>query len=214
MNISGATVHRGNDDDKKTFRLLALALGTLAAGSAYAWGDAAIAAWTARNAALVAAVNQPIEAGAPADAAGKAMLYSLDSGGFMYKPTAEETAAMNASGGYVNRIKAACDGLTGELIKNGGKNMPVWAQTAQQQFCVGVTATNAALDDPASKDRCKALASAISNASKAKPGEDPPAVVDSAASLVAAATKLRDLTIYKTRKGKVLGDGGRAFTCD
>ena len=121
---------------------------------------------------------------------------------------------MNASGGYINRIKAACDGLTGELIKNGGKNMPVWAQTAQQHFCAGVTATNAALEDPANKDRCRDFASAIKNAGKAKAGEDPQAIVDSAASLAAAAEKLRGLTIYKTRKGKVLGDGGRAFTCD
>lgn len=195
-------------------RIALLAIGSLVTGTAFAWGDAAIAAWTARNAALVEAVNSPIDAGAPADASGKPMLYSLDSGGFMYKPTAEETAALNASGAYINRIKAACDGLTGELIKNGGKNMPVWAQTAQQKFCSGVTATNAALDDPANKDRCKDLASAISYAGKAKAGEDPQAIIDSAVALSAAAGKLRSTTIYKTKKGKVLGDGGRAFTCD
>lgn len=196
-------------------KILFLALGTAASGAALAWGDAAIAAWTARNSALIAAVDQPIGAGAPTDPAGKPMLYSLDSGGFMYKPTAEEKAALDASGSYVGAIKDACDGLTGELIKNGGKNMPVWAQTAQQKFCSGASATMTAIaEDPANKDRCKDLASAISYAGKAKAGEDPPAVVESATALAAAAQKLRDLPIYKTRKGKVLGDGGRVFTCD
>jgi hypothetical protein len=205
-------MHTNNQTLRK---ILFVVLGTAASGVALAWGDAAIAAWTARNAALVAAVELPIGAGAPADAAGKPMLYSLDSGGFMYKPTAEEKAALDASSSYVAAIKNACDGLTGELIKNGGKNMPVWAQTAQQKFCSGASATMTAIaEDPASKDRCKDLASAISYAGKARAGEDPPAVIESAAALAAAATKLRDVAILKTRKGKVLGDGGRVFACD
>lgn len=194
-------------------KILLVMLGTAAAGNAHAWGDAAAAAWTARNAKLVEAVNTPIDPAAPADAAGNPMLYSLDAGGFLYKPTAEETAALNASGAYVNRLKDACSGLTGELIKNGGKNMPLWAQTAQQKFCSGVTATNAALDDPADKGRCGELASAVSNAKKAKAGEDPQEIVDSAAALAAAAEKLRGMTVYKQSKSKVLGDGGRAFNC-
>ena len=195
-------------------KILFLVLGTAATGTAHAWGDAAIAAWTARNAALVEAANQPIADGAPKDAAGRPMLLSLDAGGFMYKPTAEEKAALDAAGSYINGLKAACDGLMGEQIKNGGKNTPLWAHSAQQKFCSGVTATNAALEDPANKGRCKDLASAISYAGKAKAGEDPQSVVDSAAALSAAAATLRGLTVHKLKKSRVLGDGTRDFTCD
>jgi hypothetical protein len=202
------------DKIRATWQFSAFALGIFASASAFAWGDAAITAWTARNAALVAAVNQPIEAGAPPDAAGQPVLYNVDSRGFMYKPNADEKAAMSASGKYSEAIEQACSGLTGELIKNGGKNTPVWAQTAQQKFCAGAAALGKAVaEDPADKARCKELSSAISYAQKAKPGEDPQAVIDSAATLVAAAEKLRGTPIVMTQKGKVLGDGSRTFTC-
>lgn len=196
-------------------RLLVLALGTLASSAAFAWGDAAVAAWTARNAALVAAVNQPIGAGAPPTADGKPALYVVDSRGFFYKPNAEEDAATGASGAWVTNIEEQCKGLTGEHIKNGGRNMPTWAQTAQGRFCGGAKATgNALVEKSHDKQRCKDLASAIDYLQKAKAGEDPEPVVQSAAELIAAAEKLRAMPIVMTQKGKVLGDGQRTFTCD
>lgn len=194
-------------------RITGLTLGCLTTTAALAWSDGAISAWTARNASLVAAVSAPIDAGAPPDAGGNPVLYQV-AGGFMYKASPEESAATGASGAYVANIKAQCSGLTGELIKNGGRNMPVWAQTAQQKFCAGVTALNTALMEKASDNsRCKDLAAAISYAQKAKPGDDPEAIVASAATLVAAAEKLRSTPIVLTQKGKVLGDGSRTFTC-
>jgi hypothetical protein len=194
--------------------LAVLAFGCLASSAALAWSDGAITAWTTRNANLVAAVNAAIDPGAPPSAAGKPQLYRVE-GGFMYKPNAEEKAATGASGAYVSNIEAQCSGLTGELIKNGGRNMPVWAQTAQQKFCAGIKGLGNALADKASdKSRCKELGSAISYAKKAKPGEDPPAIIESAAALIAAAEKLRSIPIVLTQKGRVLGDGTRAFTCD
>jgi hypothetical protein len=198
-------------------RLIVLAFGTLASTTAFAWGDAAVAAWTARNAALVAAVNQPIGAGAPAGADGKPALYVVNSRGFVlgYKQTAEEEAATGASGAWVTNIEDQCKGLTGEHIKNGGSNMPTWAQTAQGRFCGGVKATGNALADKShDKQRCKDLASAIDYLRKPKAGEDPETVVQSAAELIAAAEKLRAMPIVMMQKGKVLGDGHRSFTCD
>jgi hypothetical protein len=193
--------------------LATLAIGCLASTTALAWSDGAISAWTTRNANLVAAVNAPIDAGAPPAADGSPQLYRVE-GGFMYKPSPEEKAATGASGAYVTNIEDQCSGLTGELIKNGGRNMPVWAQTAQQKFCAGVKGLGTALVEKASdKTRCKELASAISYAQKAKPGDDPQVIVDSAAALMAAAEKLRSIPIVLTQKGRVLGDGSRTFAC-
>ena len=195
-------------------RLGAIFLGLSFTSTAFAWGDNAIAAWTARTAALVAATDQPVGAGAPPNEAGQPVMYVVDSGGFLYKPTSEEKAATDASFAYLDNIHKACSGLTGELIKNGGKNMPVWAQTAQQKFCYGVDAFKTALtDNAADKTRCRELESAVSYAQKAKAGEDPESIVQSAATLAAAAEKLRALPIVMTRKGKLLGDGTRTFVC-
>jgi len=196
-------------------RITVIALGSLVSTTAFAWGDAASAAWTARNASLVAAVNQPIDAGAPPDATGKPVLYFVDSRGLFYKPNDQEKASTAASGTYATNISTKCKGLTGELIKNGGRNMPVWAQTAQQKFCSGADATGQALvEKPGDKSRCKDLASAIKYAREATPGKDPEAVVQSAAELVAAAEKLRAISIVMTQKGKLLGDGTRTFSCE
>lgn len=201
-----------------TRRILTIALASLASlanNAAFAWGDDAINAWTTRNAALVAAVNQSVDAAAPPDATGQTVLYVVDSRGFFYKQNAEEKAATDASGNYVVQIGEHCDGLTGEHIKNGGRNMPVWAQTAQQRFCSGVKAMEHALvDKPSDKKRCKDLASAIDYASKASPGDDPEAIVQSAAALSAAAEKLRNIPIVMTQKSKLLGDSQRTFRCD
>lgn len=204
-----------HDDLLTPARIAALVLGTLATSSAFAWGDAAISAWTARNAALAAAVDQSIDSAAPPNGTGQPMLYTVDSRGMFYKPNADEKAASDASGTYVVNIVAQCKGLTGELIKNGGRNMPTWAQTAQQRFCSGAEALeNSLVDKPADKKRCKDLASAAKYAGEAKAGEDPEAVVQSAALLAAAAEKLRSTPIVMTQKGKVLGDGERVFRCD
>jgi len=197
-------------------RLLPVALSGLFATTAFAdWSDGAVAAWTARSASLVAAVNQPIDAGAPPDASGKALLYYVDSRGFFYKQTEAEDAATAASGKYAANISAQCKGVTGELIKNGGRNMPTWGQTALQKFCAGAEATEHALvDKPSDKSRCKELASAINYARKATPGQDPEVIVKSAGELVAAAEKLRAIPILMTQKSKLLGDGTRTFSCD
>lgn len=196
-------------------RLLVITVGTLASTAAFAWGDAAITAWTARNAAMVAAVNQPIGAGAPPTADGQPALHAVNSRGFFYKPNAEEKAALDASGTWITHIEEQCEGLMGEHIKNGGRNMPVWAQTAQQRFCGGAKATASAIMDKShDKARCKNLASAIDYASKAKAGEDPEAIVQSAAELIAAAEKLRAIPIVMTQKSKLMGDSQRTFSCD
>lgn len=192
-----------------------LAFGLIVSNAAFAWSDGAVSAWTARNQSFVDAVAQPIAEGAPADAAGHRTLYMVDSRGFMYKPTPAEKAAGDASGAFVASIREKCSGLTGELIKNGGRNMPTWAQTAQQRFCSGAAALEKALvDKPSDKQRCKDLESAISYAGKAKPGDDPEAVVRSSAALAAAAKALLDMPIVMTQKGRLLGDGTRTFTCN
>jgi hypothetical protein len=65
------------DKTRVTQQFTVLAAGIFASASAFAWGDAAITAWTARNAALIAAVNQPIDAGAPPDASGQHVLCNV-----------------------------------------------------------------------------------------------------------------------------------------
>lgn len=107
-------------------RLLVLALGTLASSAAFAWGDAAVTAWTARNANLVAAVNQPIGAGAPPGADGKPALYVVNSRGFVlgYKQNAEEDAATGASSAWVTNIEEQCKGLTGNTSRTVAATCP------------------------------------------------------------------------------------------
>lgn len=185
----------------------------LASTNASAWGDKAIAVWTARNAAISAAVGQPV---ATQDADGKPALIKTDvHKGWLKISSGEKDAAEEAvADAYFKGLDDACEGLTGELIKNGGRNMPTWAQTAQQKFCLGVSGLKHAYDkDQASKSRCKDLESAIKYAKKAERGDDPDAVVDSAATLVLAAEQLRSLPVVLIQKGKVLGDGSRTFIC-
>ena len=194
---------------------LFLAVGLSMSVPALAWGDAAVAAWTARNQAFADAVARPMDPAAPPTASGQRAFYVVDSRGFMYKPNAEERAAGDASGAYLVAIRETCSGLTGEHIKNGGRNMPTWAQTAQGRFCGGVKALEGALvDKPSDKSRCKELKSAIAYAGKARPGEDPEAVVASAAMLAAAAKTLLEMPVVMTQKGRILGDGVRTFSCD
>lgn len=190
-----------------------MAAALFSSASASAWGDKAVAAWTERNAAIVGAVSQTVTT---QDADGKPALIKTDvHKGWIKISSGEKDAAEEAvADAYLKGLDDACDGLTGEHIKNGGRNMPTWAQTAQQKFCLGVSDTKSAYNkDQASKDRCKSLESAIKYAKKAERGDDPDAVVDSAATLIAAAEQLRSLPIVLIQKGKVLGDGSRTFLC-
>jgi hypothetical protein len=179
--------------------------------SAFAWGDKAAQVWVERNNAIIAAASQPIDGVAPPEAR---VLHSTHRSGFSSGYTAEETAQERIASDFYNGLAAACDGLTMEHIKNGGRNMPVWAQTAQQRVCLSAEDLKHAYKDKAhDKSRCKSLESAIKYAKKAEKGDDPDAVVESAAALIAAAESLRAVKIELIQKG-VFGDGKRMFDCD
>lgn len=197
---------------------LSLVAGLSISSSAFAWGDTAAQVWVQRTDAMVAAALQPIY---PADSpdAGKNVIYvypqsALSILGKSEKPEGYD-ARNAAAAAYIENMKQTCSGLTGELIKNGGKNMPVWAQTAQQRFCSSVTALkSAAFDDPSDKNRCKDAASVVSNASKAKVGEDPEAIVEAAKRLAGAAEMLQSIDLIMIKKGMGgLMEGSRTFSC-
>lgn len=181
----------------------------------FAWGDKAATVWVERNNALIAAANQPL--GAPADGAAPSterVLRTTTRSGFSSGYTAEENADEKVAMDFYSGLATACDGLTMEHIKNGGRNMPTWAQTAQQRFCLSVAdLKHAYKDKPHDTDRCKSLASAIKYARKAEKGDDPDAVVDSATALAAAAESLRAVKINLIKKG-AFGDSNRMFSCD
>lgn len=181
----------------------------------FAWGDKATTVWVERNNALIAAANQPL--GAPADGAAPSaerVLRTTVRSGFTSGFTAEENADEKVASDFYNGLAEACDGLTMEHIKNGGRNMPTWAQSAQQRFCLSVAdLKHAYKDKPQDTDRCKSLAASIKYAKKAEKGDDPDAVVDSATALVAAAESLRAVKIQMIKKG-VFGDSDRTFSCD
>lgn len=153
------------------------------------FGETAAQVWAARSNAIAAAVNKPI---LPGENQGQTEDNALD---------------------YIAGIKESCSGLTGEIIKNGGKNTPVWAQTAQQKFCLGASdLMRAYKDGHGEKDYCKDLRSAIGYATKAKRGEDPDIVVDASEALVGAANRLLSIPIKVTKKS-FLGDSQRSFSC-
>jgi hypothetical protein len=166
---------------------LALVLGASQAIAAF--GDVAAQVWVERTQRIVAAIDQPIVAGANLD-----------------------ESSLNA-GRYLSAIQDACAGLNGELIKNGGKNMPVWAQTAQQHLCLGSKQLWTAFD-AGKKDKgyCRQLDSAASYARKVKQGEDPESVVTAAGQLAAAAEKLASTRITLVKKS-LLGDSEINFQC-
>jgi hypothetical protein len=164
--------------------------GVLFAGvSLAAFGDVAAQVWVERTQRIVAAIDQPIVAGADLS-----------------------ESATNA-GRYLSAIQDACGGLTAELIKNGGKNTPVWAQTAQQHLCLGSKQLWNAFDaGKKDKEYCRQLESAARYAGKAKAGEDPESVVAAAAQLAAAANKLASTEIKLVKKS-LLGDSELTFKC-
>ncbi|ESQ88172.1 hypothetical protein ABAC460_16050 [Asticcacaulis sp. AC460] len=79
-----------------------------------------------------------------------------------------------------SRLKGACKGLTGDIVKYGG-HMPDWAKQGQQYFC-------AAGDDIAARYKnkiiCKDLKLAQKALRKADPAKDPQAVADAAGVLL------------------------------
>lgn len=163
----------------------------LSAGpSLAAFGEVAAQVWVERTQRIVAAIDQPIAAGADLD-----------------------ESALNA-GRYLSSIQDACAGLNGELIKNGGKNMPVWAQTAQQNLCLGSKQLWSAFDaGKKNKEYCRQLSGAASYARKAKAGDDPDSVVAAAAQLAAAAEKLAATKITLVKKS-IIGDSELSFQCN
>ena len=181
----------------------------------FAWGDTAAKVWVERNNALIAAANHPI--GTPAEGTtppAERVLRTTQRSGFNSGYTAEENADEKVASDFYNGLAEACDGLTMEHIKNGGRNMPTWAQSAQQRFCLSVAdLKHAYKDKPHDTDRCKSLAASIKYAKKAEKGDDPDAVVESATTLVAAAESLRAVKIQMIKKG-VFGDSYRTFACD
>src|SRR5574343_2053069 len=96
------------------FVIPVLLLSLFAGNRAYAWGDTAAQAWAARSNAIASAVQQPLGSGDNPD------------------DNSENVLA------YLKNIDNACSGLTGEHIKNGGRNMPVCGQTAQERLCRGI----------------------------------------------------------------------------
>ncbi len=198
---------------------LCLAAGAFAFSSAaFAWGDTAAQVWIQRTDAMVAAATQPIY---PADSpnAGKNVIYVYPQSGLALLGKSQKPDGYDANeaaaAAYIEAMKKTCSGLTGEHIKNGGKNMPVWAQTAQGRFCGAIDALKgAAFDDPGNKDRCKNAESAINYAGKAKAGEDPEAVVEAAKRLIAAAESLKalDLVMVKRSAGGA-AEATRTFSC-
>jgi hypothetical protein len=154
-----------------------------------AFGEVAAQVWVERTQRIVTAIEQPIAAGAD---------------------LAE--SSLNA-GRYLKGIDDACAGLTGELIKNGGKNMPVWAQTAQQDLCLGTKQLWRAFDaGKKDKEYCRQLRGAANYAGKAKAGDDPDSVVAAAAQLAKAADKLASTKITLVKKS-IIGDSELTFQC-
>jgi hypothetical protein len=170
-------------------RITVLAGLALVAGQALGWGDVATQVWVERSQRIATAVDQSIQPGADLD-----------------------ESSMNARK-YLAGIVEACAGLTGEIIKNGGKNTPVWAQTAQQHMCLGTKNLSRAFE-AGKKDKgyCRDLDSAADYARKARPGEDPDSIVEAAARLAAAAEKLGGTPIELVKKS-LLGDSSITFKC-
>jgi hypothetical protein len=177
------------DSSAKVSAAAGLVIALFAGQASGAFGDVAAQVWVDRTQRIVAAIDQPIAAGA-------------DLG----------ESATNA-GRYLSAIQDACSGLQGELIKNGGKNMPVWAQTAQQHLCLGAKQLYRAFDSgKKDKEYCRQLDSAASYARKAKPGDDPDSVVTAAGQLAAAAEKLASTRITLVKKS-IIGDSELSFQC-
>lgn len=207
-------------DHRKFWAAASLFIFAGLSGSAQAsgWGDTAAQVWVARSEALVAAASQPIYAAGSPDA-GQQVIYVYPQSKLAILGRGEQPAEYKgrteAAGQYVENLKKACSGLTGEHIKNGGRNMPTWAQTAQQRFCLSIDdLKHASFDEPSDKDRCKSTKSAAEYAAKAKRGEDPDAVVEAATRLAAAAEALNALPLVMVKRS--LGgaaESSRTFSC-
>lgn len=126
-------------------------------------------------------------------------------------------------GSYLPNVRAACDGLFGEIIANGGTNTPSWAQTAQQKFCGGTRGLESSIVDAgasalltnrgtANKEYCKDLKGAVSYAKKVKKNEESPELYASAIALAEVAEKLME-TDFKVKKWSVLGTSELHLKC-
>ena len=152
------------------------ALALLAGQAAAAFGDVAAQVWVERTQRIVAAIDQPIAAGA-------------DLG----------ESSLNA-GRYLAGIQDACAGLNGGLIKNGGKNMP----SGPDRATAPVPRLEAAMERVRFRQEGQGILPATRQCGrlcrKAKPGDDPEAVVTAAAQLAAAAEKLASTRITLVKK--------------
>ncbi|MDC7682087.1 hypothetical protein PQU92_02300 [Asticcacaulis sp. BYS171W] len=153
------------------------------------FGDESARVWTERNLSLFNAATQNV-------------------------PTSDDLDASEAAGNaYFGALKTACSGISGEHIRYGGKNMPVWAQTAQQRFCLGADNLRRAYSS-GKKDKkyCGDLKSAISYAQKADAAKNPPAIMASSQKLIEASEALMNSRITLVKKS-ILGDSKIVFSC-
>lgn len=127
-----------NHQKRLLVQAVALVAGLQLSSAALAWGDKAVEAWTARNAAIAAAVQQPIST---QDTDGKPALIATGAQrGWIKLSSGEKEAAEEAvADAYLKGLDDACDGLTGEHIKNGGRNMPTWAQPSSASASTSAT---------------------------------------------------------------------------
>jgi hypothetical protein len=163
------------------------------------FGEKAATVWVARNSKLISETD-------------KVIAYN------------EQKQKGNADlGSYLPNVRAACSGLTGELIANGGRNMPVWAQTAQQKFCLGSGRLENSIVDAgasalmtnrgtANKDYCGDLKAAVNYARKAKQSEETPELYNSAMALADAAERLM-ATDFVVTKWSILGTSNLHLKC-
>lgn len=166
--------------------------------------------------AVMALAPQPAQAAFGAESAEIWSARSLRIAEAVGKPVATSTDVKESEAignSYFSGVKQACTGITGEHIRYGGKNMPVWAQTAQQHFCLGAgNLFRAYSSGKKDKGYCRDLKSAIGYARKAKPGEDPENVVAAAQALIGATEALIN-TKVTLQKWSVLGTSSLSFSC-
>ena len=84
------------------------------------------------------------------------------------------------------RLKSACKGVTGEIMKVGN-HIPTWAQQGELQFC---NAVDGLVNPLYRKSMCKAFKGSISALKKADLRKDPEPVVRSAAKLQIVAEQM------------------------
>jgi len=161
----------------------------IATPAAAAFGEASAQVWAERSQRIAAAVAKPVATSADLD-------------------ESEQIAFA-----YFSGVKDACTGITGEHIRYGGKNMPVWAQTAQGSFCLGAdNLVRAYRSGEKNKKYCGDFRTSVGAARKAKRGVDPDGVVDGAEALITAAETLMATKVTFEKKS-ILGNSRISFAC-